>query len=64
MNHDLRCLCSRGTAVRLKRPGQADNVLKLDWGTSLGTGGVDAVYFLQWAVPVNGLISGYRVDEL
>jgi hypothetical protein len=45
-------------------PTGGDNVLKLDWGTSLSTGGVDAVYFLQCAVPVYGLISGYRVDEL
>lgn len=47
-----------------KTPTGGDTVLKLDWGTSLSTGGADAVYFLQCKVPVYGLISGYRVDEL
>jgi hypothetical protein len=44
-------------------PSGGDEVVLLDWGDSLSSGGAEAVYNLECHVDVYGLISGYRVDE-
>lgn len=41
----------------------ASGMIKLDWGTSLATGGVDAVYYMDCTIPTYSGLASYRTDE-
>jgi len=48
--------------TRSTAPG-ATGMIKLDWGTSLSTGGVDAIYYMDCTIPTYSGLSSYRTDE-